>query len=58
MTRRMLLTLLATVAVLSAGCSTLKKSSKKPNQGLASETESEVLDDRNPPGHPVPGLAA
>ena len=41
MTRRLLLTLIATTAVFSAGCSMFKKSSSKPKQGLASETESD-----------------
>jgi hypothetical protein len=39
MIRRLLLASLATAAVLSAGCSMLKKSPAKSSQGLASETE-------------------
>ena len=41
MTRRLLLTLLATAAVLSTGCSLFTKSPPKPKYGLAGEVEAD-----------------
>jgi hypothetical protein len=41
MIRRLLLPLLATAAVLSAGCSMFKKSADKPKYGLAGEVEAD-----------------
>lgn len=41
MTRRLFSTLLIAVALLGTGCSMFSKSSSKPKQGLASETEAD-----------------
>ncbi len=41
MTRRLLLTLLTTTAVLAAGCSHFKKSAPKPTTGIAGEVEAD-----------------
>ena len=41
MIRRLLLTLLTTAAVFSGGCTLFKKSSKKPNVGLAGEVDAD-----------------
>ncbi len=39
--RRLFLTLLATASVFAAGCSLFKKSSSKPDAGLAGEVEAD-----------------